>query len=98
VVIPVSQNFFEYARSVNDNLIQSGIRSQLDERNEKIGYKIRDWETQKVPYMIIVGEKEQIANNISIRQHKKGDLGAFNLSEFIDKLAKEIKNKDYETN
>jgi len=98
VVIPVSQNFFEYARSVKDNLIQSGIRTQLDERNEKIGYKIRDWETQKVPYMIIVGEKEQNANNISIRQHKKGDLGAFNLSEFIDKLAKEIKNKDYTTN
>ena len=48
--------------------------------------------------MIIVGEKEQNANNISIRQHKKGDLGAFNLSEFIDKLAKEIKNKDYTTN
>ena len=98
VVIPVSQNFFEYARTVNENLIQSGIRTHLDERNEKIGYKIRDWETQKVPYMIIVGEKEQSANNVSVRQHKKGDLGAFNLSEFIDKIAKEIKNKDYKTN
>ena len=70
----------------------------MDQRNEKIGYKIRDWETQKVPYMIIIGEKEQNADNISVRQHKKGDLGAFNLSEFIDKLASEIKNKDYTTN
>ncbi len=97
VVIPVSQNFFEYARSVNEHLISSGIRTNLDERNEKIGYKIRDWETQKVPFMIIVGEKEQIAANISVRQHKKGDLGAFKISEFIDKLVTEIKNKDYTT-
>jgi threonyl-tRNA synthetase len=94
VVIPVSQNYFEYARSVNDKLVSAGIRTQIDERNEKIGYKIRDWETQKVPYMIIVGEKEQNSSNISVRQHKKGDLGAFNLSDFIDKIAIEIKVKD----
>jgi threonyl-tRNA synthetase len=98
VVIPVSQNFFDYARTVNEELVKAGIRTQLDERNEKIGYKIRDWETQKVPYMIIVGEKEQTASNISVRQHKKGDLGAFKISDFIDKLATEIKNKDYTTN
>jgi threonyl-tRNA synthetase len=97
-VIPVSQNFFEYAQNVNDQLIKAGLRSKIDERNEKIGYKIRDWETQKVPYMIVVGEKEQSAANISVRQHKKGDLGAFTLSDFIDKLAIEIKNKDYTTN
>ena len=95
VIIPVSQNYFEYARSVNSKLVSAGIRTQVDERNEKIGYKIRDWETQKVPYMIIVGEKEQNSSNISVRQHKKGDLGAFNLSDFIDKIAKEIKEKDY---
>jgi len=97
-VIPVSQNFSEYAKSVNEKLVISGIRTEFDDRNEKIGYKIRDWETQKVPYMIIVGEKEQSANNISVRQHKKGDLGAFNLMEFIDKITDEIKNKIYLTN
>jgi threonyl-tRNA synthetase len=96
-IIPVSQNYFEYARGVNEKLVAAGIRTQFDQRNEKIGYKIRDWETQKVPYMIIVGEKEQNSANISVRQHKKGDLGAFNLSDFIDKLATEIKNKDYTT-
>jgi len=96
-IIPVSQNYFEYAQGVNEKLIAAGIRTQFDQRNEKIGYKIRDWETQKAPYMIIVGEKEQNAANISIRQHKKGDLGAFNLSDFIDKLTTEIKNKDYTT-
>jgi len=97
VVIPVSQNFFDYAQTINEKLIASGIRSHLDQRNEKIGHKIRDWETQKAPYMIIVGEKEQNAANISVRQHKKGDLGAFTLSDFIDKLVIEIKNKDYTT-
>jgi len=97
-VIPVSQNFSDYAKSINDKLIAANIRSQADQRNEKIGYKIRDWETQKVPYMIIVGEKEQNAANISVRQHKKGDLGTFTLSDFIDKLTTEIKNKDFQTN
>ncbi|MDZ7624192.1 MAG: His/Gly/Thr/Pro-type tRNA ligase C-terminal domain-containing protein [Ignavibacteriaceae bacterium] len=97
VVIPVSQNFFEYAQTINEKFVAGGIRTHLDQRNEKIGYKIRDWETQKAPYMIIVGEKEQNAANISVRQHKKGDLGAFTLSDFIDKLAIEIKNKDYTT-
>ena len=97
-VIPVSQNFSDYANSVNQKLVAAGIRSQADQRNEKIGYKIRDWETQKVPYMIIVGEKEQNAANISVRQHKKGDLGSFTLADFIDKLTAEIKNKDYTTN
>ena len=96
-VIPVSQNFSDYANSVNQKLVAAGIRSQADQRNEKIGYKIRDWETQKVPYMIIVGEKEQNASNISVRQHKKGDLGSFTLADFIDKLTAEIKNKDYTT-
>ena len=74
------------------------MRSHVDQRNEKIGYKIRDWETQKVPYMIIVGEKERNSSNISVRQHKKGDLGAFTLTDFIDKLTIEIKNKDYRNN
>ena len=96
-IIPVSQNFSDYANSVNQKLVAAGIRSQADQRNEKIGYKIRDWETQKVPYMIIVGEKEQNASNISVRQHKKGDLGSFTLADFIDKLTNEIKNKDYTT-
>jgi threonyl-tRNA synthetase len=97
-VIPVSQNFTEYAEGVNQKLIEAGIRTQNDQRNEKIGYKIRDWETNKVPYMIIVGEKEQNAGNISVRKHKKGDIGTFKLSDFIDKLTNEIKNKDYTTN
>lgn len=93
VVIPVSQNFSQYAEMIHQQLVSEGIRSHFDQRNEKIGYKIRDWETHKVPYMIIVGEKEKSANSISVRQHRKGDLGSFQTGEFITKLKSEIENK-----
>ncbi len=92
-VIPVSQNFIEYSKKVFDELKEKNIKVEFDERNEKVGYKIRDWETQKVPYMLILGEKEQTAGNISVRQHKKGDLGSLSLSEFIDNIETEIKKK-----
>ncbi|OGU50663.1 MAG: threonine--tRNA ligase [Ignavibacteria bacterium GWC2_35_8] len=97
-VIPVSQHFKEYAQTVCDELKCQNIRANLDERNEKIGYKIRDWETNKVPYMLIIGEKEVNAQNISVRKHKAGDLGALSLSEFISKISHEINNKIYTTN
>ena len=92
-VIPVSQHFIEYANSVVSELRESGIRVEVDERNEKIGYKIREWEVQKVSYMLIVGEKEKEAKTVSVRKHKAGDQGSLALSEFIDKIASEIKNK-----
>lgn len=93
VVIPVSQLHLDYAKSVIKELKNAGIRYEADERNEKIGYKIRDWEMKKVPYMLIVGEKEQQSGTISVRKHKEGDKGSLALSEFIDKIAVEIKNK-----
>jgi threonyl-tRNA synthetase len=97
-VIPVSQNFIDYAKKVHNKLFSANIRVSLDERNEKIGYKIRDWETHKVPYMLIIGEKEQNAQNISIRKHKAGDQGTLALSDFIAKITDEISNKIYKTN
>ncbi len=92
-VIPVSQNFSSYAEQVHKQLVSSGIRAEFDERNEKIGFKIRYWETLKVPYMIILGEKEQSGTNVSVRQHKKGDLGTMKTEDFIDRITNEIKNK-----
>jgi threonyl-tRNA synthetase len=92
-IVPISQNYIEYASSVAKELRKAGIRYEVDERNEKIGYKIRDWEMQKVAYMLIVGEKEQEAKAVSVRKHKEGDQGSLALSEFIDKIASEIKNK-----
>jgi threonyl-tRNA synthetase len=97
-VLPVSQNFIEYASTVANALKNYDIRVNLDERSEKIGYKIRDWETQKVPYMLVVGEKEQSAGAVSVRKHKKGDIGILSLSEFIDKIKEEISTKESSTN
>jgi threonyl-tRNA synthetase len=92
-VLPVSEHFVDYAREVAQSLKKEGIRVELDERNEKIGYKIRTWETDKVPYMLILGEKEKNAGNISVRKHKKGDLGSLSLSDFLANIKDEIKNK-----
>jgi threonyl-tRNA synthetase len=98
VVIPVSQNFVGYSEQVVKYLKDKNIRVELDDRNEKVGYKIRDWEIKKIPYMLILGEKEEASKNISVRQHRKGDLGSFALSDFIDKITIEIQNKDYTIN
>lgn len=92
-VIPVSQNYFDYAKEVYDYLSSKDIFVELDLRNEKIGYKIRDWETQKVPYMLIVGEKEKESKTVSVRQHKVGDKGSFSLEEFANNLSEEIGNR-----
>lgn len=93
VVIPISQNYLDYAIEVYNLLKEKNIRVELDDRNEKVGYKIRDWETKKVKYMAIVGEKERSNSTISLRQHREGDKGSFAISEFIDKIVDEIKNK-----
>ena len=92
-VIPVSQNTIDYAKTVVAELKKNGFRVELDERNEKIGYKIRDWETQKAPYMLVLGEKEKTSGQVTVRQHKKGDLGGMSLNDFIEKLNNEVKNK-----
>jgi threonyl-tRNA synthetase len=92
-VLPVSQNSVEYAKKVTAELKSKGIIAEVDERNEKIGYKIRDWETKKVPYMLIVGEKEQESNNVSVRQHKVGDKGSISTAEFTAQILDEINNR-----
>ena len=92
-VIPVSQHFFSYAEKVRDALIEKDIRVELDKRNEKIGYKIRDWETQKVPYMLIVGEKEEGNETVSVRKHKHGDQGVVGINDFIEQITRSITNK-----
>lgn len=92
-VIPVSQNYVEYAKKVAGALKEKGVLVDVDERNEKIGYKIRDWETKKVPYMLIVGEKEQESGTVSVRKHKAGDKGSISIEQFISEITEEINNK-----
>ncbi len=86
VVLPISENFLEYGRGVVRELSDAGFRAELDERNEKIGYKIREAELQKVPYMLIVGEKEQQSGTVSIRIHGEGDRGSSRIGELIEEF------------
>lgn len=91
-VMPISDNQLEYAKSVVEKLQQAGIRVELDDRQEKIGYKIREAQLQKIPYMLILGEKEVEAGNVGVRSRKDGDIGAMEIDEFVEKLKKEIEN------
>lgn len=92
-VIAITDNQLEYAKEISDKLKEHKFRTALDDRNEKVGYKIRDWETKKVPYMIVLGEKEKQNNNITVRAHKKGDLGVFELDDFIKTIVEERDSK-----
>ncbi|MEO8665561.1 MAG: threonine--tRNA ligase [Ignavibacteria bacterium] len=85
-VLPITDSHKDYAKELSDKLKKEGFRVFLDLRNEKIGYKIRESENKKIPYMIVIGDKEIESNNISVRQHQKGDIGKFELNEFIEKL------------
>ncbi|MCL2688902.1 MAG: threonine--tRNA ligase [Chitinispirillia bacterium] len=82
-VLPISEHFTDYARKVHSELLNAGIRAEIDERNEKVGYKIREAETSKIPFMLVVGEKERDSNTVSVRQHSKGDLGSRSINEVI---------------
>ena len=92
-VLSITDASIEYAQKVYNELKNEGFRAYLDTRNEKIGYKIRESENRKIPYMIVLGDKEKENNNISVRQHKKGDIGKFELKEFIEKLKLEVLQK-----
>jgi threonyl-tRNA synthetase len=93
VVLPITDAQAEYGNTILQELKNAGIRTELDDRNEKIGYKIRDWEMKKVPYMLIVGEKEKGSGTVSVRQHKKGDLGGIALEKFISQIHEEVAKK-----
>ncbi len=88
-VLPISERFNEYAQMVYDSLKQQDIRGLLDNRDEKIGRKIRDAETKKIPFMLIVGEKEVADRTVAVRKHGQGDQGSVSLDEFIANFVKE---------
>jgi len=96
-ILPVSEKFNESAQNILNSLNNYDIRGFVDERNEKVGRKIRDSEMKKVPYMLIVGEKEIETNSLSIRKHSDGDLGTFTIKEFVslinNEIEKDITNK-----
>ena len=92
-VLPISDKFNQYASEVTQKLLNLGIRAELDDRGEKIGKKIRDTELLKVPYMFVIGEKEQNEGVVSVRRQGKGDAGQFALSEILTNLTSEIQQR-----
>ncbi len=92
-VMTISDKFNTFAEEVTAKLRSFGIRAEMDYRSEKVGYKIRDAETHKVPYMAVIGEKEMEAGSVSVRLHKKGDLGVLTVDTFIAQLQDQIVNK-----
>lgn len=92
ILLPISEKFEPYTLQVQKVLEQASIRTLTDLRNEKIGKKIRDAELQKIPYMLIIGEKETNENLVSIRKRKEGDLGMYPVQEFIEKIHEEVKD------
>jgi threonyl-tRNA synthetase len=89
-VLPISDNFIEYAQKIESQLLQHEIRAEVDYRNEKIGFKIRAAELQKIPYMFIVGAKEVENVQVAVRRHTEGDLGSYDLPGAIELLKKEL--------
>lgn len=92
-VVPITSAQEEYGKATVEKLRSAGVRVELDDRNEKVGYKIRDWEMKKVPYMLVLGEKEKNSGNVSVRQHKKGDLGSMSFEQFVHTIKQEIETK-----
>ncbi len=93
-ILPIADRHFDYAYDIKKELEAKGMRVEIDDRSEKIGYKIREAQLQKVPYMFVVGDKDIENNAVSVRHRKEGDLGSMPLSEFIAMAEKEIETKE----
>ena len=93
VVMPISEKFNDYAQKLSDLLNNSDIRTVLDDRNEKIGRKIRDNELKKIPYLLIVGENEMNNNTVSVRRQGQGDMGTMSVEDFISKINEEVNSQ-----
>ena len=90
-ILPISDKHLEYANKVKATLQEKDLRVEVDDRAEKIGYKIREAQLQKVPYMLVVGDKEEQEGKVGVRDRKQGDIGAIPLDEFVSKIEEEVK-------
>ncbi len=92
-IVPISEVQADYAHQVCEKLVNMGIRAEVDDRNEKMGYRIREAQLQKIPYMLVLGEKEKQCGTVAVRNRKKGDLGVMSFDDLSNKLLKEIAEK-----
>ncbi len=96
-ILPITDAFNEYGKQVLEKLKENNIRAEIDSRSEKIGHKIRESELQKIPYMLIIGGKEEQAGTVAIRLHGHGDVGGKKVEEVVDILRQEINSKSLES-
>ena len=92
-LLPIADRHLDYLKEVKQKLAEAGIRAEIDDRSEKIGYKIREAQLEKVPYMLVAGDKDIENHVVSVRSRKDGDLGAKSLDEVISSLLEEIRTK-----
>jgi threonyl-tRNA synthetase len=96
VVMPITDRQLEYAKTVQSKLEAAGLRSHLDDRKEKVNLKIRDAQMQKVPYMLVLGDREAESGSVAVRHRKHGDLGAKPLDQFVEEVSKLVESKSVE--
>jgi threonyl-tRNA synthetase len=94
VVLPISDRHLDHARRVQDQIAAAGLRVELDDRHEKIGFKIREAQLQKIPYMLVTGDREAAEHTVSVRSRSAGDLGARTIDAFITNALDEVRRKD----
>ena len=92
-MLPIADRHADYAASVRDRLAAAGLRVELDARQEKIGYKIREAQLQKIPYMLVAGDREAAEGTVSVRSRSGGDLGARTIDEFVRQALAEVAAK-----
>ena len=92
-MLPISEKFTEYGKRVEAELSAAGFRVHGDYRPEKVGFKIREAQLEKIPYMLVVGEKEQAAGTVAVRDRVDGDLGAMTVAELLARLRREVQEK-----
>jgi threonyl-tRNA synthetase len=93
IVLPIADRHMDYARSVHQRLTDAGLRVELDDRQEKIGYKIREAQLQKIPYMLVVGDKEVAEGSVAVRARSGGDQGSRPLDAFVNDAVREAQRK-----
>ena len=92
-ILPIIDKHHEYANEIKNKLVKKGFRVEVDLRNEKIGYKIREAQLEKIPYMFVIGDKELENRKVSVRARKEGDLGSVYLENIVNKLTIEVEEK-----
>ncbi|MDX6644135.1 MAG: threonyl-tRNA synthetase, partial [Solirubrobacteraceae bacterium] len=93
IVLPIADRHFDYAERVLDRLRSAGVRAELDDRTESVGRKIRDAELRKIPYMLVVGDREAEADEVALREHRQGDVGATSVDALIERVLRETRER-----